>query len=223
MNGQHSTWVNNEAGVLQGSILGPMFFLIYINDLLDDLTSNPKSFADDTFLLSIAQNINSTTINLISDLSKISDWVFQWKINFHPDPNKQAQEVIFSRKVNKINHSPLLFNQNLLKSSSAQKHLEMVLDTKLDFNLHLKNVQRKVNKTIRLIRKLPNILPRESLVIIYRSFLRPHLDDSGITLSEYRFSSIQCSISKYGFNKKNFKRKNLSRIRLGFESLQQRR
>ena len=140
-----------------------------------------------------------------------------------PDPNKQTQEVIFSRKFNKINHSPLLFNQNLLKSSSAQKHLEMVLDTKLDFNLHLKNVQRKVNKTIRLIRKLPNILPRESLVIIYRSFLRPHLDDSGITLSEYRFSSIQCSISKYGFNKKNFKRKNLSRIRLGFESLQQRR
>ena len=99
----------------------------------------------------------------------------------------------------------------------------MVLDTKLDFNLHLKNVQRKVNKTIRLLRKLPNILPRESLVIIYRSFVRPHLDDSGITLSEYRFNSIQCSISKYGFNKKNFKRKNLSRIRLGFESPQQRR
>ena len=115
MNGQHSTWVNNEAGVLQGSILGPMFFLIYINDLLDDLTSNPKSFADDTFLLSIAQNINSTTTNLNSDLSKISDWVCQWKMNFHPDPNKQAQEVIFSRKVNKINHPRLLFNQNLLK------------------------------------------------------------------------------------------------------------
>ena len=64
----------------------------------------------------------------------------------------------------------------------------MVLDTKLDFNLHLKNVQRKVNKTIRLLRKLPNILPRESLVIIYRSFVRPHLDDAGITLSEYRIN-----------------------------------
>ena len=98
MNGQHSAWVNNEAGVLQGSILGPMFFLIYINDLLDDLTSNPKSFADDTFLLSIAQNINSTTTNLNSDLSKISDWTFQWKMSYNSDPNKQAHEVIFSRK-----------------------------------------------------------------------------------------------------------------------------
>ena len=55
-------------------------------------------------------------------LSKISDWAFQWKTNFNPDPNKQAQEVIFSRKVNKINHSPLLFNQNLVKLSSSQKH-----------------------------------------------------------------------------------------------------
>ena len=59
-------------------------------------------------------------------------------MNFNPDPNKQAQELIFSRKINKINHAPLLFNQNLVKSSVTQKHLGMVLDTKFDFDLHLK-------------------------------------------------------------------------------------
>ena len=95
----------------QGSILGRLFFLIYINDLLDDLTSNPKLFANDTSLFSAVQNINSATTNLNSDLSKISDWALKWNMNFKPDSNKQAQEIIFSREINKINHPQSLFNQ----------------------------------------------------------------------------------------------------------------
>ena len=141
-------WANVQAVVPQGSILGPLFFLIYINDLFDSLNSNPKLFADDTSLFSVVQNINSTANNLNSDLIKLSDWTFQWKMRFNPDPKKSAQEVIFSRKFNKIDHPPLYFHENLVKSSSTQKHLGMILDTKLDFSLHLKNVQNKVNKTM---------------------------------------------------------------------------
>ena len=98
------------------------------------------------YIFSIVQNINSTTTNINSDLNKISDWAFQWKMNFNLDPNKQAQEVIFSGKFSKINHLCLLFNQNLVKSSSTRKHLGMVLDTKLDFHLHLENVHTKQGK-----------------------------------------------------------------------------
>ena len=85
---------------------------------------------------------------------KIDDCAFQWKMRFNPDPKKQAQDMIFSRKINKIDHPRLYINQNLIKSSSTYKHLGMVLDTKLDFSLYLKNVQNKVNKTIGLLRKL---------------------------------------------------------------------
>ena len=99
---------------------------------------------------------------------KISNWAFQWKMRLNPDPNKQAQQVIFSRKINKIDHSPLYFNQNLVKPSLTHKHLRMVLDTSLDFNLHLKNVQNKVNKTIGLPRKLQNTLPITSLITIFK-------------------------------------------------------
>ena len=81
---------------------------------------------------------------------------FQWKMRFNPDPKKQAQEVIISRKINKTDHSPLYFNKKLVKLSSNHKHLGMILDTSLDFNLHLKNVQSKVNKTIGLLRRLQN-------------------------------------------------------------------
>ena len=76
-NEQHSSWTNVEAGVPQGSILGPLFFLIYINELSDGLTSNPKLFADDTSLFSVFPNINLTTNDLNGELIKISDWAFQ--------------------------------------------------------------------------------------------------------------------------------------------------
>ena len=137
LNEQHSSWTNIEAGVLQGSTLGRLFFLICIKDLPDGLTSNPKLFADDSSLFSVVHNTNSTVNDLNSDLIKMNNWGFQWKIRFNSDPNKQAQEVIFSRKINKIDHPPLYFNQNLVKSSSTHKHLGMVLDTRLDFNWHL--------------------------------------------------------------------------------------
>ena len=84
--------------------------------------------------------------------------------------------MIFSRKINKIDHLPLYFNENLVKSSSTQKHLGMTLDTKLDFSLHLTNVQNKGNKTIGLLRQPQDTLPRTSLITIFKLFIRPHLD-----------------------------------------------
>ena len=107
LNGKHLSWTNIEAVVPQGSSLGPLFFLIYINKLSDGLNSNPKLFADDTSLFSVVHNINSTANDLNSDLMKLSNWIFQWKMRFNLDPNKQAQEAIFSRKINKIDHPPL--------------------------------------------------------------------------------------------------------------------
>ena len=131
---------------------------------------------------------------------KISNWAFQWKRRFNPDPNKQAQEVIFSRKINKIDHPPLYFNQNFVKSSSTHKHLEMLLDTRLDFYLHLKNVQRKVNKTIGLLRKLQNTLPRTSLITIFKSFIRPLLDYGDIIYDRAYNTSFHQNIESIQYN-----------------------
>ena len=83
----------------QGSILGPLLFLTYINDLSDNLSSSPKLFADDTSLFSVVHDINHSGINLNDDFEKISNWAFQWKMNFNPDINKQVEEVIFSCKL----------------------------------------------------------------------------------------------------------------------------
>ena len=157
-------------------------------------------FGYDISLFSVVQNINSTTTDLNSHLSKISDWALQWKMNFNPDPNKQVQEVIFPRKINKINNPPLLFNQTLVKSSSTQKHLGMVLDTKLDFNLHIKNMQSKVNKTIGLLRKRQTNLPRESLITIYKLCIRPRLDYRDVIYDRACNSSFHRSIELIQYN-----------------------
>ena len=68
-----------EAGVLQGFILGPLLFLIYINGISDDLASNPKLFVDDTSLFSVVENITKSTNNLNNDIAKTSTWANQGK------------------------------------------------------------------------------------------------------------------------------------------------
>ena len=76
LNGQASPCVNIEGGVPQGSILGPLLFVIYINDLSDDLSTTPKLFADDTSLFFIVQNVYISASHLNNDLSKISNRAF---------------------------------------------------------------------------------------------------------------------------------------------------
>ena len=85
-------------GVPQGPVLGPLLFLIYINDLPDEINSLCKIFADGTSLFSKVYDIHNSARELNDDLEKISYWAYQCKMQFNPDPNKQAHEVIFSRK-----------------------------------------------------------------------------------------------------------------------------
>ena len=132
LNGQTSEWKKINSGVPQGSVLGPLLFLIYINDLPDGLTSMCKIFADDTSLFSKVLDVNESAKTLNIDLEKINQWAFQWKMQFNPDLNKQANEVIFSRKMNNnLSYPPVKFNGNNITKCSDQKHLGVVLDSKV--------------------------------------------------------------------------------------------
>ena len=110
------------------------------------------------------------------NLCKIAEWACQWKMSFNPDPSKQAVEVRFSTKNSKENLPNLIFNNNNVSTVDSKKHLGLVLDSKLEFNLHLEEKFSKANKGIGLITRLRKDLPRSSLICIYKSFIRPHLD-----------------------------------------------
>ena len=85
------------ADVSQGSILGPLLILVYINDLSKNLSSTAKLFPDDTTIFSVIHDISLLSFQLNDDLIKISSWAYQWKMSFNPEVTKQAQEVVFSR------------------------------------------------------------------------------------------------------------------------------
>ena len=81
-----------NSGVPQGSVLGPLLFLIYINDLENNIKSNVKFFADDTMLFSIVKDPTTSADELNHDLQNITEWARQWKLEFNPDPSNQATE-----------------------------------------------------------------------------------------------------------------------------------
>ena len=175
LNGQNSLWTNVPAEVPQVSVLGPLLFLIYINDLSENLTNNAKLFADDKSLFSVVHDVNISAKEINDDLQKVNDWAFQWKMSFNPDPSKHTLEVIFSRKSKRSTHLPLVFN-NKVSQTFSQKELGVILDFKLTFEEHLNNILAKVNKAAGLLHKLRNILSKATLITICKAFIRPHLD-----------------------------------------------
>ena len=131
--------------------------MIYINDLTEGLTTNVKLFADD------------------KDLKIKNNWAFQGKIDFNPGSTRQADEVIFSRKAKELYHPPLVFNNTSVSQSSSEKHVGVMLDSKLIFDEHLEVVSLKISKILGLLRKLYNLLPRSALITIYKAFVRSYL------------------------------------------------
>ena len=163
LNGQNSSWANIEAGVPQGSILGPLLFLIFINDLPDNLSTNVKLFADNNSLVSVVHDTATSSCDLNYNLNRVREW----KMIFNPETSKQAQEVRFTSKLQKKDYLPLYFNDHCIW---------MLLDFRLDFQEHWKSLLKKINETVSLLSKFQNILQRPALLPIYKCFARIHLD-----------------------------------------------
>ena len=119
-------------------------------------------------------------------------------MQFNPDPNKQANEIVFSRKSNSNSfpYPPFKFNENNITKCSYQKHLGIVLDSKLNFNIRFDQKIKKCNKLIGLIKRLSINLLRSALFTIYKSFIRPHLEYGDILYNKPDNESFQNKIEK---------------------------
>ena len=126
LNGSESSWRSISAGVPQGSVLGPLLFLVYINDLTEDIKSQMRLFADDSSVFTPVKDVQVTHEQLVKDLETVSKWGYQWKMVFNPDITKQAVEVIFSVKKKKPHHPDLNFNGIPVAREDFTKHLSIL-------------------------------------------------------------------------------------------------
>ena len=171
VDGVKSDTLDVKAGVPQGSRLGPLLFIIYMNDIIYDIESDILIFADDTTLLASGKSTEDTSKILNRDLKKISLWSTKWKVCFNADKSKQ---VVFSKYCD--NHSPLLsLNNRSIRKVDTHKHLGLHLTYNLDWSIHIYNVCLKANRKLAVLRRV-KLLKRQTLDVLYKLTVRSVTD-----------------------------------------------
>lgn len=175
LHGQASEWAFVKAGVPQGSILGPLLFLIYINDIVNELQASVRLFADDTSLYLIIDNPNTAAIVLNNDLRHISSWADDWLVNFNPS---KTCTMLISRKQEPIDHPPLFMSNILIGNTNNHKHLGLTFSNNCNWTEHISNITTAAWTRLNLLRVLKFKLTRHALEKLYISFIRPLLEYS---------------------------------------------
>lgn len=121
--GNRSQVFDIKAGVPQGSILGPILFLIFINDIVNEIFCNIKLFADDTSLYIVVEDEYASAELLNSDIEKIHQWSEQWLVNFNA---QKTEAMTISKKFIKPHHPPVYMNDNIIKEVENHKHLGLI-------------------------------------------------------------------------------------------------
>ena len=148
MDGEVSSWVPVTSGVPQGSVIGPILFLVYINDLPAKLQSKVRLFADDTIVYMAVNNETDAAI-LQKDLKLLEEWENRSQMSFHLD---KCNVLRVTRCRNPLTHDYILHNQ-ILKEKDAVKYLGITVHHKLSWNKHICSIVKKVNSSIGFFRR----------------------------------------------------------------------
>ena len=191
--GSFSTYKQIQAGVPQGSILGPMLFLIYVNDMCDGLTSQAHQFADDTTLIYTFSDPTEATNVINSDLDKLEQWAEQWLVTFNPI--KTHFLLMSLKKKNKPKINNIKFKNTPIMESDSITTLGITITNVLSWDPHVKNIIAKASKRLLILKYYKNTLPRIALERLYTTMIRPILEYGDIVFSNLSQSTAR-SIEK---------------------------
>ena len=143
--GAVSDWTYIRAGVPQGSILGPLLFLLYINDIVNDIGSNIRLFADDTSLFIIVDDPVTAAGCIKADLGKISAWASTWLVTFNPS---KTETLLVSRKLNRLPHPPVFMQNHQIYEVESHKHLGLYFSNDCTWHQHIKYMPGRVAQSV---------------------------------------------------------------------------
>ena len=170
-NGSKSSHQPISTGVPQGSILGPLLFLIYINDLpVASNLFNMLMYADDTTLYcNIDQHTNEYTIN--AELNKIKEWLSSNKLSLNISKTKC---MVFHSKQRIVQYPKLKIDNNIIEQVSKFNFLGLILNSHLTWQNHIDHISNKVSRVIGIMYRLKHIYPQLVLQMLYNSLIVPY-------------------------------------------------
>ncbi len=170
-----------NSGVPQGSLLGPLLFLLYINDLPEGLECATFIYADDTSIYMPTDPADPIAANnvLQSDLNRIYEWSTIWGLCFKPS---KCKDLTFTKQGDS-NHVNLYFNRLLIPKVTVHKHLGFYLDQNLNFKEHVTKLAEKVQNKLNPLKKLSYCLKSKHLNTIYNTYISPNFDYCDIIYS----------------------------------------
>ena len=164
-----------KAGVPQGSILGPLLFLIYADDIEENLECDIHMYADDAVLIAKYTNPDTAVTKINRDLEKLNTWAEKWHMSFNPEKTK----YMIIGNTNQP-HPSLQLNDTQIDQVHSYQQLGVILNDKLNWEDHINHVISKANRKIGLMWKLSSELPRYAVENIYTSYIRPQLEYSAV-------------------------------------------
>ena len=185
--GETSQWVKVMSGVPQGSVIGPCLFLIYINDIANNMSSQVSIFADDTKIFRRIST-NEDSLALQEDLKTAGKWSKEWKLGF----NASKCHVLRIGTPSDMEDRPQYhLNEVILENVTEQNDLGVLIDSNLDFEKHVNKCIRKAYASWSIIRRTFDRLKPKMFKLLFKTYVRPHVEYCPQVWSSYRKGTIR--------------------------------
>ncbi len=183
LNGVSSLSCNVKSGVPQGSVLGPILFLCYINDIVDNLSCDVSLYADDTLLFQHVDN-PADALRFQNNINAVHEWSEVWKMPFNI---KKCQAICFGKTPTRTSYT---LGNSPLEWTDCIKYLGVIIQSDLKFNTHITEKCSKANKILGGIKYLTYGAPMEAKLLAYTSLCRPILEYADVVWDPHAKQTI---------------------------------